>query len=621
MSYVVKFIQYWNGSFGGSPSNTIIASTDNSSGYDLSSKLGNIDVDKERYIADDFFLREPRRAKVSFLTDEWLYENFFLPKSVSGGDYRDEINVYLFYDENGNILEYTDDDNPATLGINDPLDDAIIAEKEVLIQQISKIILEIWQDDEKIYTGLINKAETSYNLDKITISCVDFLWLIKTFGEQLIKVIKGTNYGVVSSANVSDKLLNKIEDLTNINLNFNVSSFIDFFIDISGSELVHNSFSVNSGLYEDMLNNHPSLNSDYMPVEVVDYAVLSNLQELLSHVAIPGQNLTTTIKYFTSYNEQTNFCQINTIDKFKIYITIPIVKINVENLMYIDSLNEYRADWVRVKVQTIYILMDLDWPANTMSWDIVQHAEHTIDNLACISLLEQRWLSVVLNYYNDSPELFQNIFNCLEIYMSLYYEGGSSHRLVAYTMDNIFYMIKEPYYSVVIPVYNDTYTYLDLLKTILFLNNVGIYVDKNGVITFMERDFVATETPLTIEQRDILKPYLPSPIQKDENALEAMTKVWYDEETNGQYYVGPDGSFLDTYMKNFYISIFNTHPLEVKCGIERVSVVNGDIYDIYLGRGITMPDKFGNSHTWVIIGLKKSKDDFKYDIHAYMFSN
>lgn len=190
--YEVKFIYGWNNSFE-------LAERDITP-EDL--KFNDLEYDPERYVSEDFYLREPREAKITFYRHNFLVNTYVEPPSSS------VLNLILYTDEDGNIIDETQYDPN-------------IHKKEVVIDQYSKVLVKIFQDEEIIFLGFVKLNEVSDSADEIELTCVDFLDVFLQFAEQLKYNIPGDDsYGYYFSKGIIQNLLDIIENVTELNLKY-----------------------------------------------------------------------------------------------------------------------------------------------------------------------------------------------------------------------------------------------------------------------------------------------------------------------------------------------------------------------------------------------------------------
>ena len=110
--YKIRFLNNFNGSFGGEQS---VDAT-----YTLNTTLLDFDFDGERYIEEDYFVREPRQATFKLVADDYLKDNF------------------LAYDR----------DNEISYVIESNLEDV---EDVTIYTRMSKKIVQLLKDDEVVY--------------------------------------------------------------------------------------------------------------------------------------------------------------------------------------------------------------------------------------------------------------------------------------------------------------------------------------------------------------------------------------------------------------------------------------------------------------------------------------
>lgn len=199
-TYEVRFIQGWHNSF------------------DLPEKditppgltYKSLDYDPERYLSEDFFLREAREAKISFSRHRFIVEHYVEPPT-------DElIDVVLYTDSDEEIIDASQ---------YDPETD----QKEVIIDKYSKILVEIFKEGEIIFLGLVHTTDVRDEGNDISIVCTDFLDLIERFSKQLVYNIPGNDsYGYYFSKGILDELFSRIESMTGLHLKYTISPEIFF---------------------------------------------------------------------------------------------------------------------------------------------------------------------------------------------------------------------------------------------------------------------------------------------------------------------------------------------------------------------------------------------------------
>lgn len=566
----VKFIQNWNSSEltnTGTPETPTYTYGElkNTFVYTDGLKLVNINYDAESYIADDFFLRQPREAKIELFRDDddWLRDNFLYHND-------NEINHVLYMDENGVILEYEGVD--PGLSIGETLDNGTIDAKEVLIQQFSKIIVEIYDTNkgaEPVFTGLVDKSQTSSTHRRITLNCIDFTGLIRLFGDQLIKIISGLeddDYKYLVSHTTVNELMDKIKDFTKLEIE-----------------------------YSNSINDYLSPDDSITDIGILD---------LITDIAIPDVNDIGTLhsNYVEGsaalYSSEQIFADsIN--DVFVVFTAY-----TYDSLYYYDDGSQGGViDETTTHLIVIYktVTASLDISAhNRIDYDL-----YTIDNISG-NIINQDMTG------ESAVNTFKNYFNSDSAFIvgeSLYIYDLNSGTTFEYT----FYDIIQSRYKLVIPIYADTYKYIELLKTILFLNILTIYANGDGDIIVINKNFTEQEAgaSTTINERDIIDGYSLSAIEKDELEMSnALEKVWYDYDSE------PPGLLynnLDNTMKEELSELFLTRfPLEFNGDIKYSSVDIGTINSISVGNKLKFFDRY-----WIIISAQLNKTSFSTKIKAY----
>jgi len=198
-TYDVKFIQGWNKSFGYADETDITPA-----GLDHN----ELDYDPERYMSEDFFLREPREASITFFRTQFLLDHFVYPPD-------DEIiNVVLYKDEDGNVID-EDEYDPET------------CTKDVVVNRYSKIIVKILEDERVVFLGLVQLSEVDDDYGEIKLQCVDFLDLIRSYSEALVYNVPGDDsYGYYFSKEILQNLIDMIIDTTGLELNYELADDI-----------------------------------------------------------------------------------------------------------------------------------------------------------------------------------------------------------------------------------------------------------------------------------------------------------------------------------------------------------------------------------------------------------
>ena len=528
-------------------------------------KLKDIDYDAESYMADDFFLREPREAKIELYrdADDWLRDNFLYQND-------NEINHVLYLDEDGSIINYNGVD--PGWQINTSPNGVEIVSKEVLIQQFSKIIVEIYDsidNETPVFTGLVDKSQTTSTHRKITLNCIDFTGLIKIFGEQLIKILTTTEddeyYQFIVSENIINDLLDKIKKFTKLELQVNNNTSI--YGDPDSIVLDHvNTFSENdvyielsetSGLVSNNDPNHNIYGNAYVPV----------------------------------WNNTALTFKLNSTDDS--FIIFSVVQVHT-------WLQYYGYDYYEIFGYRIYN------PITQTLGDIQYYVYYTGSS------------------YNGNgwsfPQIHINAFTTfINLRGTAYYgedEDGENtvwiaSKNISVNYEYTFHRVYQDRYSVAIPIYADTYKYIELFKTILFLNILTIYADGNGNIFVKSKYFkdeVAGESTI-INERDIMDGYTLGAIEKDELEMsDALEPIWYDTETEGALYDN-----LDNKMKEEFSELFiSRFPIEFNGEIRYPSVDIGTYNDISVGSKLDFFNRY-----WIVVSSKLNKTGHKFKIKAF----
>jgi|GEM_PF-2267825 len=549
----VKFIQNWSNSEltnTGTPETPAYAYDEpkNTSVYSDGLKLKDIDYDAESYMADDFFLREPREAKIELFRDDddWLRDNFLYQND-------NEINHVLYMDEDGTILEYEGID--PDLSIGDQLDGGTIDDKEVLIQQFSKIIVEIWDTNSGIvFTGLVDKSQTSATHKRITLNCVDFTGLIKIFGEQLIKIIIDDPdiedyYQFIVSINIIDELFDKIKNFTKLEITTS-----------NGVENYTNGIVTNN-------NNNLDIN-DYDIIWEPDNQYYNGDVETFQDVSIfasDEEKAFIIYKCFTwSKTYETSDPQQYTVTDF--YLTILAYEWNVDGISGVNY--------------ATYLLAYHGPPGDI----VYMTAINAVKQFQTVKLMAAAFIDddLLINYVAIN--------------------SSGNYDIIQITQDR---------YSVAIPIYADTYEYMELFKTILFLNILTIYADGNGNINVKSKYFEdeVEGASTIINERDIMDGYTLGAIEKDEIEMsDALEPIWYDTETEGALYDN-----LDNKMKEEFSELFiSRFPIEFNGSIKYNSVDIGTINDIIIGSKLEFFDR-----DWIVISKQLNKTNFSTKIKAF----
>ena len=590
--YTIKFIEYWNGSFGGTETN--ITPDD--------IRIKDIDIDPIKFVGNDFFMREPRRCKLILMDndDNFLLKNFIY--NIDDESYVDTLNIVLFYDEDGAIISTSGIEQEVwelwQIG-DEPLDNGqIIEDKEIIIQQISKIVVEVYNDTELQYTGLIDKASCSYDLEYVSIECVDFLWIFKTCAEQFIKTIDGKEYNVISSFSVIMELLDKIKDITKININYTP----DIDDPTSWYELLNVS-SIQS--YEDV----------YMGTSTFSYLVSQGYTPW--YVSSSAWNDINKSSGF-SYNTIINI--VAPVDYYSFLILedgIPKV-ISYQAGFRVAYGTSGGLNGVKAQIKIICQKYTFDG-----------HKEYFISNKEITEILpgsheliyETYIRGAIINYIKNFKD--SGNFDVYDAYM----ETIESIQYCYYITKNIIYGLNrftytqgtQDYYSAFIPFFKDTYKYLDIIKVILFLNNITIYSSEDGTIIFANRDFNFAEnsTIISVDRRYMLKPFTISATEKDDTEMEILENIYYSEDKKDMY-VGPNGEFLDTYMKQVYQTIFNRIPTEISFKLIKTDI-DGNDFDVTPQCLLQTTDDLGNELNVVVTQYGLDKNNYAFDIKGYIY--
>lgn len=180
--YKIEFINNWNDSFGETEN---IAKT-----YDANNGLLNIKyVDGEKLASWDYFRAEPREASFTLLSDNFLKDEFLNP---------------------GNEIEYI-------VGEGD--------EEEVIVEGISKVFVKIYENEQLIFTGLVDKGDIKYDYHTFEIKCNDFIYLIAMVAEKLLAQVVSTDEDDFGRLNTVGNIffLNEfIENKIGVNINIDI---------------------------------------------------------------------------------------------------------------------------------------------------------------------------------------------------------------------------------------------------------------------------------------------------------------------------------------------------------------------------------------------------------------
>lgn len=531
------------------------------------------ELDSEKFVSEDFFLREPREGTITFKKSDWLVNNFLLSNPA------EEINYVLYIDTNGNVIEYIGTDPGYNIG--DDINGQIVFSKEVMVQQYSKIIIIIIEfiGNRSIirFTGLIDKSETGIDTKTITLEVIDFNILIQQFGEQLIKTINAIgsdiDYSWRDSHVLIEEIINKIINMTKLIIPY---------------------------------SNEVSIYNHYLITNISTYWPMSSLvisNEFWGDPPSPGGVWLTNPAFGFPYNPNvtvSTYSQYPMVYRIEYALTSPP---NVNIVYYKINIKFIEMNYIVTGGE----VQNYEFPNlfNTAEWDLSDAAIYI-------------------------RGLFFNIYYCSE---SAYMQSiGEIHFFVRDSLSSpgvYFYAAKQTRYSRIIPFYAESYTYLDIMKTIFLLNDITCYVAGNGTLTFINRKWFQDSSyswsnPIQIERRDIIKPFGAHAVEKKDIAMpEALSLVWRDED--GILY-----NNLDNVIKNYFATIFKTkYPLEIECGIRRK---RGKDFTLYGGNAGLLPgycceipenviDNSGVPHIFVIVEIKlvfnKKEGVYVYRIRGY----
>ena len=551
-------------------------------------KLVKADFDAEKYMADDFFLREPREAKIVLFKDNdgWLNNNFLYHND-------NEINHVLYTNKDGVVLEYEGIDPELSIGqyLGGTEEIYKIDGKEVLIQQFSKIIIEIWErnsDGENIkrFVGLIDKSKTVATHTRVTLNCIDFTGLIKIFGEQLIKVLITADnedyYQYIIAPNIITELLDKIKNFTKLEIDVdnNISNYSEGITTNNNNNLDINDYL--NDIYD------PNINND-MNNGQVSYCISENIQfcDLISYDDV----------------------NIITSDYEKAFLIYESYRYNVSYSFYTSTFyyefftiryHKWTQDggWtIYYKTYTVYgEITGVDFLGNptfdTFGDPSDEHIETVLD----------AWLNSKLKAQAFIDD--EGLINYIEL------KPNGNYDIV---------QIDQERYSVGIPIYADTYTYMELLKTILFLNVLTIFQDQFGMVRVMNKKLIEQESNIAkvISERDIINGYNISAIEKDELEMSnALELIWYDLYEDNPDNDGILYDNLDNKMKQEYAELFLTRfPLEFNGKIKKNSAIVGIINNINIGDKLNFFNR-----EWIIVSSKLNVTGFEYAVKAYGLS-
>jgi len=286
-----------------------------------------------------------------------------------------------------------------------------------------------------------------------------------------------------------------------------------------------------------------------------------------------------------------------------VIFAIPLLEINVEGLQYYNG--NWLASWIRVRTLVLYYEQSLgEYTTYEIYSDIIpgtNPATQFISGWVSYSQWYSKALEYCANYYNWS-------------FGSIVREDNNINVNLVY--DQVHYNVIEKYYSFAIPIYENTYKYIDLIKTILFLNNVTIYSGTDGTVTFQERtfDFKDSATPIIVDRSYLIKPFAINATERDDMEIDVLSIIYYTEDG----YVGPNGEFLDAYMKQKYQTIFERIPSDISFKL-KVNNILGTPFVITPQCLIKTTDDMGRTLYVVVTQYGPDKNNFVYDIKGYIY--
>lgn len=601
MAYKVKFTRNWGGSEL-TPDDATADPLVYTEGINILEEYGSdvkvfgkIKIDPEKLMGEDFFVHTPRQVKIKFLAHEFLH-NFLKPPERDIDDYSHEINYTLYTDEDGNQL-FSDD---ADLLIGDPAPDSNgdtqeIRAKEVIIKQISKIILQVLDNDNNvIFTGLIDKAKTTYDVRTITIIAYDFMYLIKVFGKQLIKVISGItdeqSFDWIQSYLTFNELLNKIRNMTKLN----ISDVADFSED---SELV----STMPAFYATVEERAEGLNNAYFSESSVNWAFGETddiaiaykvyFIDYITYIAPdqePGEPASPARWYLS---------RKTMVEYSKYYFDDVSFETGADYLVL-----DYRYKLIGIADEQIA----LDWWDSNIEYvhrDSKTNRTDTVTNLLFSDIGSTRYKTEDGYVFFVAPIIPTPIQR----------------------LNFAIYKIQQDYYKYLMPIFENTYTYLELLKTILYLGVKMISVNALGNIQILDKNIYDSEQDvITVDSAELgklIKPFRITAKESIDFVSEALSIVYWDFETDGAKYVYTDPEtgnteLLDTYMKRQYKELYNLFPLDMSTGIRKgtADLVEGSVINV---QDTNLPDY--QRGLWVVREKLLDEKGRKYKIKASRF--
>ncbi len=555
--------------------------------------FGKIKIDPQKLIGEDFFVHTPRKVKITFVNHEFLH-NFLEPEGSTQLVYTDEISYILYLNSDGEILESS---NP-NLFIGDTIgysSNNVIDSKEVIIKQISKVILLILDDnDEIIFTGLIDKTKTKYDIDTISIIAYDFMYLIKILGEQLIKVVSGVStdeyFDYIFSQTTINEFIEKIQDITGLS----ISSNLDF---------NHGAVEV-TPLLQIERNLNDFVEDCYEASGTASYEMIEDMQTSSSwkwHFSGDGDEI-----YL-----------------YRIYINVALIKVYNDGVWVSWSINKCGAiEYTKYSFETgILSVGSTEEYVNqisvggTSTYNVGQTRWENLYPTGIIDIMEELTKEINDDFIEDISATKNKSVENFVYYLD---SADTDDEYVNFKV----FKIQEDYYKNLIPINTDTYKYLDLFKTILYLNMKMFSVSGDGEISVLDKNIYDSTAPtIDISDEDLLFEFNVSGKEKKEYISEALTKVYYDFETDGIKYVFTDPGtgkteFLDTYMKRQYKELFNLFPLFLTCKIK-------NNYTLEVGSTIGINHSILPSYMcgiWIISECILDEDRFTYKIKAMKYN-
>jgi hypothetical protein len=534
----------------------------------------------QKFIGDDFFMSEPREATLEFLRTSWLIDKF---KTYNKSE---EICNVLYYDEDGAVIEHENYDDSQDWDIGQVVTinniEKTVYDKEIIIQQISKYVIEIHSINgdkrKKEFTGFVDKSQTKLDSSKITITINDSMKFVEVYANQLVKEIVDRdgidNYHLfISSKNELDSMMKRINDMTKLNI-----SLLD------------------NDLYKYIEQNQILLNFEIDLNDVSFYpgsSILKPQNHYGGHVDfdkdIAASKLHDSLIVFKCF-----YCWYDYFEyqgtpngRHKAYPVFGVIRKKIKddgNTEYISEL--YRRNYTELERDFLGTYDELD--NNIISKFINNYKyDEMIDGLSLEYLFENESKIAV-------KIMIRDVLNPNYIYI---------------------YKLEIERYGLVIPIYPDTYKYEDILRMILYVNELRFYCDNNGDLYIKELyPDEDQDDVFSVTERDILVDgYSESSVQKDyPNLSEALNPVWYDYENEGFFY-----KKLDITMRKIYENILiKRYPSELTCKILKRSMSTGEERNLDLHSILSCFNKF-----YIIVEIKENDTGFYYEVKAYELGN